>query len=139
MTTRPRGLLDTNILILRGGIDTAELPEQMAISAVTLAELSVGPLTTSDPGELASRLKILQGAEAEFDALPFDDAAAREYGQVWAAVRAAAREPRRRIADLMIASVAIANRMPLFTVNPRDFAGLEHLVDIEPVTHPDDR
>lgn len=139
MTPGTQGLLDTNILILRSGIDAAELPDRMAISAITLAELSVGPLTTSDPAELAARLKILQAAEAEFDALPFDDAAAREYGQVWAAVRTSTRNPRRRTADLMIASVAIANRLPLYTVNPRDFGGLEHLVDIEPVTHPADR
>lgn len=106
---------------------------------MTLAELSVGPLTTSDPTELAARLKILQATESEFEALPFDDVAAREYGQVWAAVRASDRRPRRRTADLMIASVAIAHGMPLFTVNPRDFAGLGHLVEIRAVTHPADR
>jgi predicted nucleic acid-binding protein len=134
-----QGLLDTNVLILRAGIDPAELPEQMAISSITLAELSVGPLVTTEPAEVAARLKILQGAEAEFDPLPFDAAAAREYGQVWAAVRTAGRKPRRRTSDLMIASVAIANGLPLYTVNPRDFNGLEHLITIRPVTRPDDR
>lgn len=137
--TASRGLLDTNIIVLRAGINSAELPEQLAISSITLAELSVGPLATAKPTELAARLKILQGAEAEFDPLPFDAAAAREYGQVWAAVRTAGREPRRRTSDLMIASVAIAHRLPLYTVNPRDFDGLAHLATIKPVTHPDDR
>lgn len=137
--SRSRGLLDTNVLVLRAGIDPGELPEQMAISSITLAELSVGPLVTAEPAELAARLKILQGAEAEFDPLPFDAVAAREYGQVWAAVRTAGREPRRRTSDLMIASVAIAYDLPLYTVDPRDFRGLDHLLTIEPVTHPGDR
>jgi hypothetical protein len=137
--SRSRGLLDTNVVVLRAGIDPGELPEQMAISSITLAELSVGPLVTAEPAELAARLKILQGAEAEFDPLPFDAVAAREYGQVWAAVGTAGREPRRRTSDLMIASVAIAHDLPLYTVNPRDFQGLDHLVTIELVTHPGDR
>jgi predicted nucleic acid-binding protein len=134
-----RGLLDTNVLILRAGIDPAELPEQMAISSITLAELSVGPLVTTEPPEVAARLKILQGTEAEFEPLPFDAAAAREYGQVWAAARTAGRKPRRRTSDLMIASVAIANDLPLYTVNAADFNGLDHLLTIKTVTHPDDR
>lgn len=136
--SHPRGLLDTNVVVLRAGIDPSELPDQLAISSITLAELSVGPLVTAEPAELAARLKILQGAEAEFDPLPFDAVAAREYGQVWAAVRTSGREPRRRTSDLMIASVAIAHDLPLYTVNPRDFHGLDHLVTIEPVTHPSD-
>jgi predicted nucleic acid-binding protein len=137
--SRSRGLLDTNVLILRAGVDATELPEQMAISSVTLAELSVGPLVTTEPAEVAARLKILQRVEAEFDPLPFDAAAAREFGQVWAAVRTAGRKPQRRTSDLMIASVAIANGLPLYTVNPRDYRGLDHLVTIEAVTHPADR
>ena len=80
---------------------------------------------------------MLQRAESEFDPIPFDAEAARIYGRVTAAVIAAGRKPRRRIADLMIASIAIAEGLPLFTTHPDDFAGLEHLLPIVAVTRPD--
>ncbi|MDQ2873967.1 MAG: type II toxin-antitoxin system VapC family toxin [Actinomycetota bacterium] len=142
----PRGLLDTSIMILRAWIDPAELPAEVAISAVTLAELSAGPhhVRRDDDGagydehaERARRLDVLQRAESEFDPIPFDAEAARIYGRVTAAVIAARRKPRRRIADLMIAAIAIAEDLPLFTTNPDDFAGLERLLVIVPVTRPD--
>ncbi|MEV0351334.1 type II toxin-antitoxin system VapC family toxin [Nonomuraea sp. NPDC050680] len=134
--THAQGLLDTNILILRAGINPDELPDEMMISAITTAELSVGVLVATEPQELAQRMKILQTAEAEFDPLPFDDTAAREYGQLWTAVVASGRRPRPRTADLMIACVAITNRIPLYTCNPKDFKGLDHLVTVVPVTRP---
>ncbi|MEV1239134.1 type II toxin-antitoxin system VapC family toxin [Nonomuraea sp. NPDC049750] len=134
--THALGLLDTNILILRAGLDPDELPDEMMISAITTAELSVGVLVAAGPQELAQRMKILQTAEAEFDPLPFDDTAAREYGQLWTAVITSGRKPRPRTADLMIACVAIANRLPLYTCNPRDFKGLDHLLTVVPVTRP---
>ncbi|MFD0885513.1 type II toxin-antitoxin system VapC family toxin [Streptosporangium algeriense] len=134
--THAQGLLDTNILILRAGIDPDELPHEMLISAITTAELSVGVLVATGPQELAQRMKILQTVEAEFDPLPFDDAAAREYGQLWTAVVASGRKPRPRTADLMIACVAIANQLPLYTCNPKDFKGLDHLLSVMPVTRP---
>ena len=127
-----QGLLDTNILILRHWVDRAELPGEMAISAVTLAELSAGPhlvrhddQQAADPehAERAQPLDVLQRAENEFDPIPFDAEAARAYGRVTAAVTAAGRSPRRRVADLMIASTSIAAGLPLFTTNPDDFAG----------------
>jgi len=143
---RPRqGLIDTNILILRRWIDPAELPDEMAISAVTLAELSAGPhqVRGNDEQDLyqeheerARRMEILQRAESEFDPMPFDAEVARVYGRVTAAVIAVGRKPRRRIADLMIAATAIAEGLPLFTVNPGDYVGLEKLVDVVPVTRP---
>ncbi|GIH65237.1 hypothetical protein [Microbispora siamensis] len=68
--TLTQGLLDTNILILRAGIDPDELPDEMTISAITTAELSVGVLVAAGPQELAQRMKILRAAEAEFDPLP---------------------------------------------------------------------
>lgn len=136
MTDETHGLLDTNILILRSGIDHTQLPAVMSISAVTLAELGAGPHHASDPAERARRLDVLQRAEAEFDPLPFDAEAARAFGRVSAAVLAAGRRPRRRILDLMIASVAIANKLPLFTTNPDDFDGLGDLVAVIPVIRP---
>lgn len=140
-----QGLLDTNILILRRWIDPAELPAEMAISAITLAELSAGPheVRSNDAqgaydehAERARRLEILQRAESEFDPVPFDAEAARIYGRVSAAVISAGRKPRRRLADLMIAATAIAEGLPLFTTNPVDFAGLDTLARIIPVTRP---
>jgi hypothetical protein len=140
-----QGLLDTNILILRRWIDPAELPDEMAISAITLAELSAGPHEVrgndeqglyDEHAERARRLEILQRAESEFDPVPFDAEAARIYGRITAAVIAAGRTPRRRIADLMIAATAIAEDLPLFTANPADFAGLDALMHIIAVTRP---
>ncbi|EFC86534.1 type II toxin-antitoxin system VapC family toxin [Parafrankia sp. EUN1f] len=147
MTTEAfrQGLLDTNILILRRWIDPAELPDEMAISAVTLAELSAGPhqVRRNDDQDLydeheerARRMETLQRAENEFDPIPFDAEAARVYGRLSAAVVAAGRRPRRRVADLMIAATAITESLPLFTTNPGDYVGLERLMDVVPVTRP---
>jgi predicted nucleic acid-binding protein len=140
-----RGLLDTNIMILRRWLDPAELPAEMAISAITLAELSAGPHEVrrndeqgyyDEHTERGRRLDVLQRAENEFDPIPFDAQAARIYGRVTAAVVAAGRKPRRRIADLMIAAIAIAEELPLYTTNPDDFSGLDQLLTLVPVTRP---
>ena len=140
-----QGMLDTNILILRRWVNPAELPDEMAISAITLAELSAGPHEVRRNGEQdaydehaerARRLEILQRAESEFDPVPFDAEAARIYGRVAAAVIAAGRKPRGRIADLMIAATAIAEGLPLYTTNPADYAELDTLIQVFPVTRP---
>ena len=142
-----RGLLDTNIMILRSWIAPDELPDEMAISAVTLGGgSSAGPHEVRpdaeqdfyfEAAERAGRLDVLQRAEHEFDPIPFDANAARAYGRVTAAVIAAGRKPRRRVVDLMIAATAIAAELPLYTANPDDFAGLSHLVTVIPVTRPE--
>ncbi|MEV6633999.1 type II toxin-antitoxin system VapC family toxin [Actinoplanes sp. NPDC051470] len=133
-----RGLIDTNIVVHLAVLDPALLPNEMVISAVTLAELSAGPHHTDDPVERAKRMSVLQHTEATFDPLPFDAEAARTYGMVSAALLAVGRTPRRRVADLMIASIAAANRLPLYTTNPRDFAGLDQLVELVAVPRPAD-
>jgi predicted nucleic acid-binding protein len=139
------GLLDTNILILRRHIDPAELPAQMAISAISLAELSAGPHEVrpnadqsayDEIEERARRLDVLQRVESEFDPIPFDAQAARIYGRVAAAVIAAGRKPRRRFADLMIAATAIVEELPLFTTNRDDYRGLEKLLTVVRVARP---
>lgn len=132
-----QGVLDTNIMILRRWIDPAELPDEMAITAVTLAELSAGPhqVGGDEHAERARRLDVLQRAENEFDPIPFDADAARVYGRVTASVIAAGRKPR-RLADLMIAAIAIAEDLPLFTTNVDDFLGLDDLLSVVPVTRP---
>lgn len=132
-------------MILRKWISPSELPAEMAISAVTLAELSAGPHEVrrndeqnnyDEHAERARRLAVLQRAENEFDPIPFGAEAARAYGRVVAAVITAGRKPRRRIADLMIASIAIAEELPLFTTNPGDYSGLGELLTVVPVTRP---
>lgn len=123
-----RGLLDTSVVIALEELAPEQLPEEPAISALTLAELAAGPLATDDEDERARRQDRLQRVETLMDPLPFDAPAARAYGRVYAATRAASRKPRAVCAvDLMIAAVALANVLPLFTRNPDDF---DHLRDI---------
>ena len=132
-----RGVLDTSTVILLGRLpDQTGLPDESLITAVTLAELSVGPLVATDDHERAARQAHLQQAEADFEPLPFDAAAARAFGQVAADLRKAGRTTRARAYDALIAAVAVAQQLPLYTVNPRDF---EHIAGLELVAipHPD--
>ncbi len=131
------GILDTSALILLGRItDVDALPDDAFITAVTLAELSVGPLVASNEEERAARQAHLQAAEADFDPLPFDAAAARSFGAVAASLRRAERKPQARASDAMIAAIAVSRELPIHTCNPRDFAGIENL-DVVAVAHPD--
>ena len=121
------GLLDTSTLIrLREITDPSLLPDEPLISAITLAELSVGPLMAADD-ERSARQMHLQQAESDFDPLPFDAAAARAFGRVAASLRRHGRKPAARSYDAMIAAVAIANDLPLHTFNATDFAGIDGL------------
>ncbi len=123
-----RGVLDTSTVIRLGRLsDAALLPAEPLITAVTLAELSVGPLVAHDERERAARQAHLQQAEADFDPLPFDGAAARAFGQVAASLRRAGRKPAARAYDAMIAATALANELPVYTLNPDDFEGIEDL------------
>ncbi len=125
----PEGLLDTSALLaIRNLPDASSLPDVALISAVTLAELSVGPLVASDEAERARRLAQVQQAEADFDPIPFDAAAARAFGLVASSYRRSGRKPAARSFDAMIAAIAIANGLPLYTANPSDFAGIDGLV-----------
>ncbi len=127
--SHPRGLLDTSTVLLLPRIDDpAALPAEALISTITLAELSVGPLVASDPEERARRQAQLQQAEADFDPLPFDAAAARAFGQVAAALRRSGRKPAARAYDAMIAAVARANDLPVYTCNAADFRGIDDLI-----------
>lgn len=128
-----RGLLDTSVVIDHDVVDPALLPDESAISAVTLAELAAGPHATSDEQERARRQDRLQWAAATWDPLPFDADAARIYGRVFAAAKAAGRTSRSRLADLLIAATAAANGLPLYTRNPADFASLQPIVTVKAV------
>ena len=112
-------------------VDTGVLPNALAISAITMAELAAGPHATDDPEERARRQDRLQRAEATFDPLPVDAAVARAYGRVYAAVRTAGRQARgARSLDLLIAATAVASDLPVYTRNPDDFRGIESLVEV---------
>jgi tRNA(fMet)-specific endonuclease VapC len=131
-TRRPRasrGILDTSTVISLPRIADADaLPAEPLITAVTLAELTVGPLVAADSEERARRQAVLQQAEADFVPLPFDDAAARAFGLVAASLRSAGRRTRGRGLDAMIAAIAVANQLPVHTSNPDDF---EHIDGLE--------
>jgi tRNA(fMet)-specific endonuclease VapC len=123
-----RGVLDTSTLLLLARIeDPSVLPAEPVITAITLAELSVGPLVADSDAERAARQAHLQEAEATFDPLPFDAAAARAFGRVAASLRRSGRKPGARAYDALIAATAIANALPLYTCNPDDFSGLDGL------------
>lgn len=126
-----RGLIDTSVVIDLPEIEPAQLPVEIAISAITLAELAAGPHATTDVAERAKRQDRLQRTEATFEPLPVDAGVARAYGRVYAAAAAGGRKARgRRAVDLLIAATAVAAGLPLYTRNPNDFAGLSGLLTI---------
>ena len=137
MNQQPDGILDTNTVILLPRLsDASSLPAYPTITSITLAELSVGPLFATDDATRAARLAHVQQAEHDFDPLPFDAAAARAFGRVASSLRSAGRKPAARAYDALIAAVAVATHLPLYTVNPDDFAGIADLT-VRPVGHPD--
>lgn len=125
------GLLDTSVVIDFDSVARDRLPDETAISAITLAELAAGPHAATDELERGRRQDRLQWAASKWDPLPFDGEVARAYGRIYATLRARGRTSRRRAPDLLIAATAVAHELPLFTRNPGDFAGLETLVQIE--------
>ena len=123
-----RGILDTSTVILLSRIeDPVLLPEEPLITAITLAELTVGPLVASSYEERAARQAHLQQAEADFDPLPFDSNAARAFGRVAASLRRSGRKTTARAYDAMIAATAIASGLPIYTCNPGDFSDIDGL------------
>ena len=125
------GLLDTSVVIDWDDPSVQRvLPEEIAVSAITLAELAAGPILASTVTEQSVRQARLQQTEATFEPIPFDAAAARSFGQIVAAVASTGRTHRSRMADLLIAAIAHANGLDLYTRNPNDFVGLEELVHV---------
>jgi predicted nucleic acid-binding protein len=126
-----RGLIDTSVAIALGSVNVERLPPEAAISALTLAELAVGPAAAADDLERARRLDHIQRTEATFETILFDPSCARAYGQIYAAVVAVGRKPRGpRTVDLMIAATALAHQLPLYTLNSADLRGLDDLLEI---------
>jgi tRNA(fMet)-specific endonuclease VapC len=129
------GLLDTSVVISLGQLNEADLPAYPVVSAITLAELSAGPLVTSNDQERQRRQLVLQMTESSFDPLPFDDACARRFGEVAAGLRASGRTTRARAFDALIAAAALAHELPVFTGNPADVTDIPGL-EIHEVTIP---
>lgn len=126
-----RGIIDTSVVIDLEQLEPGQLPVEVAVSAITMAELAAGPHATADAEERARRQDRLQRAEAAFDPLPFDGEAARAYGRIYAAEIASGRKARgTRAVDLLIAATACAANLPVCTRNPQDFRGLQGLVDV---------
>lgn len=137
MTRAAVGILDTNVVILLGRIhDATALPELPLITAITLAEIGVGPLVAQADRDRAERQMQLQQVEATFDPLPFDAQAARAFAQVAASLRRAGRKPATRAYDAMIAAIALARQLPLYTCDPDGYAGIDGLMLVV-VPHPD--
>ena len=136
MTARhPRGLLDTSVVVRLGGLTNVDaLPARCFVSAITLAELSVGPLVAKTDRERIGRQSVLQQVEADFHAIPFDDRAARAFGRVAAELRASGRKTSARAYDALIAATAVANELPVFTLNVEDFSGIASLTVVEVAT-----
>ena len=126
-----RGLLDTSVVIGIDAIERKRLPLEVAISALTLAELTSGPHATRDSHERGLRQELLQRVEAGIETLSFDSECARAFGRICAATIEAGRKiGGSRMVDLMIAGVALSYRMPLYTLNASDLKGLEGLVEV---------
>ena len=124
----PEGILDTSVVILLPRLrEPSALPDVPRITAVTLAELAVGPLVATTDIDRAARQAHLQQAEADFEPIPFDAAAARAFGRVAAALRGSSRKPAARAFDSLIAATAVANGLPLYTTNPDDYVGIDGL------------
>lgn len=132
------GVLDTNTLILIDRLDPDDLPAEPVVTAITLAELSIGPLVAVEEPERAARQARLQQTEAAFDPLPFDTAAARAFGGVAASLRRQGRKPAARAFDALIAAIAMAQGLPVYTCNPSDFHGIDGL-RVTAIPHPDAR
>ncbi len=130
MAEPTRGLLDTSVIIDLTSIDPERLPDEAAVAAITLAELAAGPHATNDAGEAARRQDRLQWTASMWEPLPFDADAARAYGRVFAAVRAAGQSHRPRLADLLVAATAVSNGLPVYTRNADDLSALESLVEV---------
>ena len=121
------GLLDTSVVISLGAVSESDLPAYPFISALTLAELSVGPLIAKSHSERETRQLVLQQVESTFDPLPFDSNCARRFGIIASEMRQGGKKSRARGIDAIIAATALANDLPLYTCNTKHFEAITNL------------
>jgi toxin FitB len=122
-----RVVLDTSLLI---GEEVEPLLGVLAISVVSIAELTFGVLVTSDPARRAQRLSRLAALQRRFDPLPVDETVADSYGLLAARSVSEGRQPRRRAMDLLISATAHAHGATLYIRNRKDLRGLDDLLSI---------
>ena len=120
----PAGVLDTSVFIANETgrpIDETAMPEQVATTVITLAELNAGVLAAGSADVRARRLATLD-AVADMVAIPADEDAAR----VWARLRVHLAEAGRRMGvnDLWIAAIAVSRGLPVVTQDD-DFSALD--------------
>lgn len=112
---RQPGLLDTSVFIASETgrpLDFDALPEEMAISPITVGELHAGVLAAEDLDVRARRLATLESI-ADIEQLPIDETVARS----WALLRVHLAKDKRRlnVNDLWIAATALAHNIPVVT------------------------
>jgi toxin FitB len=134
VSDRPEsGVLDTSVYIDLALLDPADLPATPELTAITFAELHQGVAMAKDATIRASRTEKLAAAIVEFEPLPFDGPAAARYGTLVALTIQVNRDPKPRRLDLMIAAVASALGLPLYTRNSKDLVGLADMLDVRQV------
>jgi predicted nucleic acid-binding protein len=122
-----RGLLDTSVVVAES---PGDLPDEAAISVVTLAELHFGVHVARDPATRKLRVRRLTEIESRFDALPVDDLVARAYGALAHTLSTKRRSPRTRAMDVLIAATAQVHEAVLVTLNARDFEPFKDTIDV---------
>ncbi len=124
------GVLDTSAYIDLGLLDPASLPVTPELTAITMAELHQGVATAKDAASRAARTEKLAAAIVEFEPLPFDGLATARYGTLVALTIERNRDPKPRRMDLMIAAIASAQGLPLYTRNAKDLVGLADMLHV---------
>jgi predicted nucleic acid-binding protein len=124
-----RAILDTSVLIAReqGRALERPLPEDVAVSVVSIAELEIGVLVARDAQTRAQRLRTLTEIRSLSAALPIDERTSSAYAQLAASVLLEKRKP--RIQDTWIAATALVNHAEVWTQDA-DFSDFAQAVDI---------
>ena len=109
-----KAVADTSIFIaLETGRELGELPEKIAVSVVTVAELELGVLRAADPETRARRLSTLSRVQSTYPLLPIGPEIASCFARIAAAERSRGRRLRRH--DTWIAATAMKHEAAVLT------------------------
>ncbi len=118
-------MADTSVFIaLEAGRSLGELPDKIAVSAVTAAELELGVLRAVDPDVLAIRLTTLSDVRAHYPLLDIDAQTASCFARIAARERAAGRRVRSH--DIWIAATAMRHGVAVVTQDD-DFSAFDQV------------